>query len=97
MTDPTTQGYEADKDEVEALLDNVSGDALAEHDPVIRYTMLSKDSVLLRAAVDRLGVERARTVAAMHAPGGMSYSQIGEALGLSKARAQQLVERGRAT
>jgi hypothetical protein len=96
VTDPTTQGYEADPDEVEALLNDALGDITEEPDPVIRYTMLSKLLVLHDVVVGRIASERARAVAAMHTPGGMSYAQIGEAIGVSRSRAQQLVVRGRA-
>lgn len=97
MTDQTTQGYEADPDDVQALLDVVLADVADEPDPAIRYVMLTKSLVLHQALVGRIADERARAVAAMHTPGGMSYSQITEALGLgSRSRAQQLVERGRA-
>ncbi|MER6830917.1 hypothetical protein ABT352_33325 [Streptosporangium sp. NPDC000563] len=94
-TDPTTQGYEADPADVEALLDTAISDALAEPDPLIRYTLLTKDLVLYEALVGRIAQERYRTVAAMSSPGGMSYAAIGDALGMSRSRAQQLVERGR--
>ncbi|GAA0853567.1 hypothetical protein ACFQVD_26330 [Streptosporangium amethystogenes subsp. fukuiense] len=96
MTDTTTQGYEADPADVEALLDTAISDALEEPDPLIRYTLLTKDLVLYEALVGRIAQERYRTVAVMSSPGGMSYGQIGEALGMSRSRAQQLVERGRA-
>jgi Recombination endonuclease VII len=44
--------------------------------------------------IDWLAAERARAVAELNA-GGMSYAQIAVALGMSRARAQQLCEAGR--
>jgi len=95
MTDQI-QGYEADPEEVQALLDVVLADIAPEPDPAIRYVMLTKELVAYQALVSRIADERARAVAAIHKPGGMSYAEIAKALQLgTRARAQQLVERGR--
>lgn len=91
------QGYEADPSDVQALLAALLDDIQDEPDPAIRYVMLTKELVLHQALVSRLADERARAVAAMHKPGGMSYQQIANALQLgTRGRAQQLVKRGRA-
>lgn len=91
------QGYEAEPEEVEALLAVALADINEESDPAVRYVMVTKELLTYQALVSRLADQRARAVAAMHKPGGMSYQQIADALQLgTRGRAQQLVERGRA-
>jgi DNA-directed RNA polymerase specialized sigma24 family protein len=92
-----TGGYEAEPSEVRALAD-------AELAPVFegwpgdyraQYSAITSRLVTMQAAVDLIAAERARVVAAMHEQDGMSYAQIADALGMSRARAQQLCQAGR--
>lgn len=48
-----------------------------------------------QAEVDRIGMERARLLARVHAETGLSYAKIGAEIGLGRPTVQQLVERGR--
>lgn len=63
-------------------------------DPVERFKVLTEAGVTARSVVEGLAIERAKVLAEMHAAG-QSYAQIAERVGLTRARAQQLVERGR--
>jgi hypothetical protein len=63
-----------------------------EPDPLKRYTALTFAQKVHAAAVVRVAEERGAVVAEMH-DSGMSYAEIGELIGLSRARAQQLAER----
>lgn len=88
-------GYIAYKAEVDALLENLAGDILAEPDPTVRFDLLSKELVRYDALVSRLADERAKCAAQM-ADAGLSHQGIADALSLgTRARAQQLVARGR--
>ena len=89
-----TDGYEAEPADVDALCADTIAAAEEETDPVIRDIIYAKQRVLFAAAAARMAAERARNAAAMHAAGD-SYAQIGDALGVSRARAQKLVETGR--
>lgn len=85
---------EADPYDVEFLAAETLDEAAHETDPVLRDIFLAKQRVLYAAVAQRIATERARNAAQMHEQG-MSYAEIGEALNLSRARAQQLVEAGR--
>lgn len=88
-----TEAYEADPADVEALVADALAAAKEETDPVLRDIILAGQRELYYAAARRIAAERARNAAAMHAY--MSYAEIGEALNITRARAQQLVEAGR--
>lgn len=82
-------GYEAEPQEVEALLDGL----LDEHDladPTLMYIEASKQMVLYTAVAERLGLLRAEAVQRL-CNTGLSYQQVADHLGLSKPRVQQLV------
>ena len=63
-------------------------------DPLDRYSKAGQAQAAAEAVVTRLSDLRARCLAELHADG-HSLAQIARATGLSRARAQQLVERGR--
>lgn len=89
-----SEAYEADPADVEALVADALAAADEETDPVLRDIILAGQRELYYAAARRIAAERARNAAAMH-DSGMSYAKIAEALNLTRARAQQLVEAGR--
>ncbi len=59
-----------------------------------RYDRVSEALVVARELVDKLARERDEAVSEVYAYAG-SYQSVADALGLSRARVQQLVERGR--
>lgn len=63
-------------------------------DPLDRYSKAVKAQADAESVVTRLSDLRARCLAELHADG-HSLAQIARATGLSRGRAQQLVERGR--
>jgi DNA-directed RNA polymerase specialized sigma24 family protein len=63
-------------------------------DPLERYHRVSSDIELHSAVVKRLAREREACVVILH-DAGSSYASIAGTTGLSRARVQQLVERGR--
>lgn len=88
-------GFEAEPDEAAAL-------AIAELAPIAegwpadylaRYTAVSSRLALYQAVTGILAAERARCVAGMRGDG-MTYQQIADAIGVTRGRAQQLVEAG---
>ncbi len=106
-----TIGYEAEPQEVSALLAELRDGAFGD-DPVPLYVQATRLEVLYRAAANAAAAERSRQCARMwtgspgSGPGrapdqyadGLTYQQIADALQLgTRARAQQLVERGRAS
>lgn len=84
-------GFEAEPGDAHALvahLDDVT-------DTLELYARASADQVLFAAAANEAAAYRARACARLHAEG-LSYAKIAELTGLgTRARAQQLVERGR--
>jgi hypothetical protein len=94
MTDRSTAGYEAEPTDVAAEVSGILGDLA---DPVERYHRATAAQVHHQAVVDALAAERAKVAAELWDGGnGLSFTKIADALLLgSKARAQQLVERGR--
>lgn len=65
---------------------------LAQPDPMARYQALTRAQGVHEAITKRIAAERARAVADMKDTG-MSYAHIAEAIGFTRSRAQQLVER----
>ena len=63
-------------------------------DLITKYRRATGREARLRIEADQAAAERSRTLAALHALG-LSYAQIADDTGLSRARVQQLVERGR--
>lgn len=94
--DLTTLGCEAEPSDVEAIVQGVLGEIEVgwPGDPSAQYAALTSSLVLYRAAASRLGDERAALIARMNA-GGQSYTEIAGATGLTRARVQQLAEKGR--
>ncbi|WP_084965244.1 sigma-70 family RNA polymerase sigma factor [Thermoactinospora rubra] len=104
MNDPSsTLGYEAEKTDVDAIV----SDVLASLDDITdlgeRYHRLTAEQALYEAVVRRLAELREETVARLNIGDGtgrragrMSYEQIAQVIGKSRAAAQQMVERGRA-
>src|SRR6266513_269963 len=72
----------------EAVLEALRG----YEDPVVRYANLSRAQAIYEELVRKIGAERAVAAREMH-DGGRSYAQIAETAGITRARAQQLVEK----
>lgn len=87
--------YGVEAHEVEAVLGPLVGERSGGEPDESWYAHLSSRQALLEAAAARLATQRAELVAHMHADGSQSYATLAVALGLSRARVQQLVERGR--
>ena len=64
-------------------------------DPLDRYRLASEQETLHRAAVRRMVELRAIAALELH-ESGASYRRIASGIGLTRARAQQLVQQGRA-
>ncbi|MGV7251943.1 helix-turn-helix domain-containing protein [Mycobacterium kansasii] len=62
-------------------------------DPLARYEHAGREQQSAEAVVTRMSDLRARCLAELHADG-WSYATIAAATGLSRARVQQLVQRG---
>ena len=84
---------EAESTEVDAVWGALIG-ARGEVDAMARWTHLSTRLPQLAAVMVRISDERAAIAERWHRNGD-SYATIGARTGLSRARAQQLVERGR--
>jgi DNA-directed RNA polymerase specialized sigma24 family protein len=69
---------------------------VSNHDggSAVRYDRVSEALVFAQELVEKLARERDELVAEVYALVG-SYQSVADALGLSRARVQQLVERGR--
>jgi hypothetical protein len=87
---------ESPAEDLQDLVDRVMSSLLQESDPVRRYQALTQAQQVFDILTGELAIERARAAAQMHSAG-LSYAQIAEALGFTRARAQQLVERAPAT
>lgn len=81
--------------DVEDLVERALVELLAEAQPLPRYEALTRAQTVFEAMAGRVAEERARAVGDMHASG-LSYAQIAEAIGFTRSRAQQLVERSAA-
>lgn len=93
MPDSTTLGYEPEPTDVAAEIENAIGDIT---DPEERYHRATAAQVHHEAVSTALADERARICAEWWDGGnGLTYAKIGELIGASRSRAQQLVERGR--
>lgn len=94
MTAPDTLGYEPEPTDVAAEIEGVLGDIT---DPEERYHRATAAQVHHEAVSAALADERAWVCAAWWDGGnGLPFAKIGELIGASRSRAQQLVERGRA-
>lgn len=88
----STTGYEAEPQDVAHLLDTLCGDILAEADPLVRYTMLTKEQVLYDALVSAIKRERGKAITEMVARPGASQTSVAEATGLgTQQRVSQLM------
>lgn len=104
MPDPSsTLGYEAETVDVEAIIAPILAD-LDEitDDPAVQYHRLTAEQALYEGVVKRLTEAREGIVARMNVGDGtgrrdgrMSYEDIAQLIGKSRAAAQQMVERGR--
>lgn len=86
----STTGYEAEPTDVAAeiaWLDEFT-------DPLERYTRATAAQAHHEAVVAALGREREKAAAQMHTEGA-SFAAIGRMIGMTRAWAQKLVERGR--
>lgn len=61
--------------------------------PLDRYERACREQTAAEAAVTKMSDLRARCLAELHHDG-WSHAKIAEAVGISRSRAQQLVERG---
>lgn len=82
-----------ERTEAEAIAADAVTD-ISTDDPVARDAALARLVRIYRSAAGVIARERARNIAAMSADG-MSYAEIAQALGITRARAQQLVGAGR--
>lgn len=91
-------GYEAEDHEIQAVYDTLVGDRDGE-DLLPRYIHLSSRQSLLDAVIVRLADERARLAAELYADlgEGRSFASVADRLGVSRARAQQMIERSRSS
>lgn len=94
MTGPG--GYEAGPQEARAAAESEIGGIAAAWpgDPLPRYAALTARQAHYQAVSEGLAEARAAVVYEMSA-GGASYGRIAGLTGLTRARAQQLAERGR--
>lgn len=90
-------GYGVEDHEIQAIYDALVGDRGGE-DVLPRYMHLSSRQSLFAAVVDRLACERAALATEVYQSlgEGRSYAKVAEALGVSRSRAQQMIERSRA-
>ena len=102
-TASSTLGYEAEPTDVEAIVSTILAE-LKEitDDPSDLYSRLSAEQALYEGVVRRLTEMREEIVARMNVGDGtgrrdgrMSYQEIADLIGKSRAAAQQMVERGR--
>jgi hypothetical protein len=89
--DQTTPGYEAAPSQVQALLENLCGDLLAEPDWLSRYTALTEEQALVDALVSAIKRERGKALASGRECG-LTLDGIAEAVHLgTRQRVQQLL------
>ena len=87
----STIGYEAEPGEVQALLDNLCGEILAESDPLVRYTMLTKEQALFDALVSAIKRKRGDALAEM-VDAGATQESLTSSTGLgTRQRVAQLI------
>ncbi len=88
--DRTTEGHEAEPEEVEAVLHNLCGYHLAERDPLFRYTVLTREQVLYDALVAAIKRERGRALAELAS--GRTLTQVAEMANLgTRQRVARLI------
>jgi hypothetical protein len=88
--DRTTEGYEVEPEEVQAVLHNLCGYHLAEPDPLFRYTVLTREQVLYDALVAAIKRERGRALAELAS--GRTLKQVAEIANVgSRQRVQRLI------
>lgn len=88
--DRTTEGYEAEPEEVEAVLHNLCGYHLAERDPLFRYQVLTREQVLYDALVATIKRERGRALAELAS--GRTLKQVAEMANLgTRQRVARLI------
>lgn len=95
-----TAGYEAEPHEVQAVWDALVGDREQGEDPLARSAHLSSRQAMIAAVSSRIADEQASIAFEIYQcladeEGRTSYAKLAERLGVSRSRAQQLVERAR--
>lgn len=95
MAPPETPRAGVEPQELATVLNDMVGDQDGDEHDLAWYVHLTSRQALLAAAVDEIAAMRARAVAGIHATDGLSYADIAACTGLTRARVQQLVERGR--
>lgn len=94
MNDQTTLGYEAEPTDVAAEVDGILADIA---DPLERYQRATAAQVHHQAVARALADERAQALKEMN-DAGLSYQQIADVTLIgTRGRAQQLVEKARAS
>jgi len=88
-----TPGAGVDPQELAAVLDGLIGDRAADEHDLAWYAHLTSRQALLAAAAAAIAGMRAQLLAGLWRDGA-SYAAIAERTGMSRGRAQQLVERG---
>lgn len=91
--DPRAEGYGAEASEIDDVWNTLVGDRDVDDD-MEWWTHLSSRGALLAAVQTRIADERARLAAAWSREGD-SLAVIARRIGMSRARAQALVARGR--
>lgn len=86
-----TPGFEAEPADVQAMMENLCGDDLADPDWLVRYTRLTAQQALLDAVVSAIKAERGKALAEGRNTVS-SLEKIAEATGLGTyQRVQQII------
>jgi hypothetical protein len=87
--------YEIEPHEVDALLENLLGDVLAETDDLIRYETLTREQALYDALVSAIKRERGKALAKLSE--GRTKQDVAELVSLgTRQRVGQLIAAARA-
>jgi len=90
-------GFGFEPAEVAAVIDAMVGHREPDDDAITWYRHLSSRQSLVAEVVDRIAALRAGAVAELYEQmDSTSIARVGDQLGLSKARADQLITRARA-
>jgi hypothetical protein len=88
------EGYEAEPSDADTVWEALVGKRGDDDEDMQWWVYLSSRLALLAEVQRRIHAERSRVAASWHAQGD-SFAVIGQRVGLTRARAQQLVEQGR--
>lgn len=94
-TDNSLLGFGVEPQEVDAVLESLVGER--NEDILAWYGYLSSRQALLQAVVDRIRDMRRSTVLDLYEDmDNGTFAQVADRLNVSRATAQQMIERGRA-